>query len=73
MFWKYRDFLKDQKKRFENITQIKQNVLEQNIENPTQRILSVIDNMNKGHLLEENEENLNEDIKFIDKKLEFGK
>ena len=29
--------------------------------------------MNKEQLIEENEENLNEDIKFIDKKLEFGK
>ena len=37
------------------------------------RILSVIDNMNKKQLSEENEENLNEDVKFIEKKLEFGK
>ena len=29
--------------------------------------------MNKKQLLEENEENLEEDVKFIDKKLEFGK
>ena len=29
--------------------------------------------MNKEQLIEESEENLNEDIKFIDKKLEFGK
>ena len=29
--------------------------------------------MNKEQLVEESEENLNEDIKFIDKKLEFGK
>ena len=29
--------------------------------------------MNKKQLSEENEENLNEDVKFIEKKLEFGK
>ena len=29
--------------------------------------------MNKEQLVEENEENLNEDIKLIDKKMEFGK
>ena len=29
--------------------------------------------MNKEQLSEESEDNLNEDIKFIDKKLEFGK
>ena len=29
--------------------------------------------MNKEQLIEESKENLNEDIKFIDKKLDFGK
>ena len=29
--------------------------------------------MNNEQLSEESEDNLNEDIKFIDKKLEFGK
>ena len=29
--------------------------------------------MNKEQLIEDNKDNLNKDIKFIDKKLEFGK
>ena len=64
--------LVEQKRRFENINKSKQIILEQDIKDSKERIVSLIDNVNKQDFSEQKEINLEEDIKFFSNKLLFG-